>query len=313
MVPYCVDEIGRKFDVDRQNESLTISYWFNWDITKQIQCRKITNGCSEAMLHAVCRTSFNNFQPRTMALESDRGTLVVWGKEAQKARYIYIKGKSDVETLLKAVTSASLQHLSFFDANGVRFADVHNHTLISEIGQFDADQQIWIVTIQPKNTQQEHQREDIKNDQISNAPKLVQRCHTSHNKIIYSGDNAIQWNKTTPKHNQGIAALLSLKIQPHFKSSTLKIHVNLIGRRETKIALAALFRSDDENDIYTTCNNGDVGWFVPIIMDHEMQSNVLQEIVISVRISGYALNGRKNNTTELNGTMSSSLTVEEYV
>eukprot|EP01083_Nonionella_stella_P159916 522224_1 len=189
-----------------------------------------------------------------MALESDRGTLVVWGKEAQKARYIYIKGKSDVETLLKAVTGASLQHLSFFDANGVRFADVHNHTLISEIGQFDADQQIWIVTIQPKN---EHQSEDIKNDQISNAPKLVQRCHTSHNKIIYSGDNAIQWNKTTPKHNQGIAALLSFKIKPNSKSSTLKMHAN------------ALFRSDDENDIYTTCNNGDVGWFVPIIMDHD--------------------------------------------
>ena len=94
------------------------------------------------------------------------------------------------------------------------------------------------------------------------------------------------------------------------------MHANLIGRRESEIAIAALFRSDDKNTVYSVCNNGPKGWFVPIIMDYVMRSDTIDEIVISVRITNYAMNGRKDKTVVFNQfkrAMTSSLTVEEYL
>ena len=84
----------------------------------------------------------------------------------------------------------------------------------------------------------------------------------------------------------------------------------MIGRRENEISVAALFRSDNDNAIYVTCNNGPKGWFVPIILNYQMKSNTLNPIEISIRISGYALNGRRNNSTVFDGAMTSSLTVK---
>eukprot|EP01084_Bolivina_argentea_P137968 242985_1 len=251
--------------------------------------------------------------------EMDKGTIVVWGKEAQKTRFINIHGQTDVKSLLQAVTGTSLQHLSFFDENGIRFGDVTINTKVKDIGQFDEQKRLWIVTIIPKqkeksnnSNQSNENKNDEKEDIEISKIKLIQRWHTSHNNVIYSEQNPIKWDTNNPQNDQGIEALM-LKIKPTFKHSTLKIHANLIGRREANISMAALFRSDNINSVYSTCNNGTSGWFVPIIFDYEMKSDVVDEIVISIRISGYALNGRKNNSTVFNGTMSSTLIVEEYV
>eukprot|EP00483_Globobulimina_turgida_P009189 UN09208 len=242
--------------------------------------------------------------------EMDKGTIIVWGKEAEKTRYISIHGETDINSLLKSVTATSLHHLLFFDENGIRFGDVHDYTKVKQIGEFDGKQRLWTVRIVPKQQEQKNnmnQSDDTKIDGIhvvNTVSKLVQRCHVSHNNVIYSEQNQIAWNKTIPQNNQGIEAL-RLKIKPTFKNSTLRIHANLIGRRETTIPMAALFRSDNKNSVCSICNNGPSGWFVPIIFDYEMNSIVLDEISISIRISGYALNGRKNNTTVFKGTMSS--------
>eukprot|EP00483_Globobulimina_turgida_P005418 UN05428 len=253
----------------------------------------------------------NRFSLAMAQTEIDKGTIIVWGKEAAKTRFISIKGETDVNSLLKVVTATTIQHLLFLDGNGIRFGDVNGYTQVREIGEFDAKQRLWTVRIIPKlqmakqtNNIKMKESDDNKTDGIhmaNTASTLVQRCHISHNNVIYSEHNQIVWNQTTPQNNQGIEAL-RLKIKPKFKSSTLRIHANLIGRRETTISMAALFRNDNKNSVYSICNNGPCGWFVPIVFDYEMQSCVLDEILISIRISGYALNGRKGGSTVFNGT-----------
>ena len=139
----------------------------------------------------------------------------------------------------------------------------------------------------------------------------MQRVHVSTDKVIYD-KRTIGWNTNIPQIDQGIEAL-RVKITPISKNSVIKVYGNLIGRREANISIAAMFKNHDNNAVYSTCNNGPNGWFVPLILDYEMKSNTTEEIVISVRISGYALNGRKNSSKVHNGVMTSSLTVEEYL
>ena len=78
------------------------------------------------------------------------GTIVVWGDEAEKTRYISINGESTVQTLLQAVTGATINHLSFLDPNGTRFGDVNLDTKVNQIGEWDQKQQLWTVIIKPK-------------------------------------------------------------------------------------------------------------------------------------------------------------------
>ena len=81
---------------------------------------------------------------------ADGQTIVVWGEEQEKSRYISINGESDVTTLLKAVTEISLNHLVFYDEDEIKFANVDGATKVKEIGRFDANKRVWIVTIKPK-------------------------------------------------------------------------------------------------------------------------------------------------------------------
>ena len=78
------------------------------------------------------------------------GTIVVWGDKGEKTRYISINGESTVQTLLKAVTGATIDHLSFFDPSGTRFGDVNLDTRVNQIGEWDQKQQLWTVIIKPK-------------------------------------------------------------------------------------------------------------------------------------------------------------------
>ena len=97
-----------------------------------------------------------------------------------------------------------------------------------------------------------------------------------------------------------------MTITPKSRTSILRVHANLIGKRENVHAsVAALFRSDCATALCATCHNGEKkgSWWIPIVVDHEMQSG----------ISGYSMNGRNNNTSVWNGAMRSSLRVDEYV
>ena len=65
---------------------------------------------------------------------AQRQTVVVWVTEQEKKRYTMIHGETRVEQLLQSITGASLQYLTFFDKHGIPFADVHNDTLVKQIG-----------------------------------------------------------------------------------------------------------------------------------------------------------------------------------
>ena len=77
-------------------------------------------------------------------------TVVVWGEEEQRTRYLKINGETTVETLLKSITGTSLQNLTFFDKHGIPFGDVHCSNLVNEVGHYDRDMGVWIVTIKVK-------------------------------------------------------------------------------------------------------------------------------------------------------------------